>query len=447
MSSATVAEPPVEPSSLSSTNGVSPSQGVSVDPRPFWLICASHVINDVYPIAFNALVLIFTLRLDLKGWQIGLIYSISQILSGLPQGISAWATDRFDTRIAAPLGLFVSALCTGLMGFANSFEVLVALVAIAQIGNGIYHPTSAALSGQLGSRLFRHGRAMAVSVFFAAGMLGSILGPFAWKFAAITEGVAVTSTLPRMAWLIIPGALMAIVLFFNTGHLTHRHDNHQDLHASMSRAEVRLRWYAVAVLFWANAVRFIVNTGMIVLFPIWATVHLAGNVNAATTLTVQLIGAMAFGMGVAALFAARLVRTGHERGGIMLLSVLGAIATAGVGYAGSHFGMLAMYAAAAACSLGFAAILPITIGLAQRLLPGRTGLASGLMMGVSWSLAAFAAPIATLFLGGHSLNEAKNLPLEKIDLAFAWFGALLLLSGAMTLLLPRNLIRKVAEHK
>jgi len=162
---------------------------------------------------------------------------------------------------------------------------------------------------------------------------------------------------------------------------------------------------------------------------------------------VQLIGAMAFGMGIAALFAARLVKVGRERGGIMLLSVIGSVFTAAVGYAGTHLGMAAMFLAAALCSLGFAAILPITIGLAQRLLPNRTGLASGLMMGVSWSLAALAAPVAALFLGGHSLTDATNIPIANIDRAFALFGALLLLSGAMTLLLPGDLIRKVADHK
>jgi MFS family permease len=106
-----------------------------------------------------------------------------------------------------------------------------------------------------------------------------------------------------------------------------------------------------------------------------------------------------------------------------------------------------MYLACALTSLGFAAILPITIGLAQRLLPGRTGLASALMMGVAWSSGALSAPLAGAFLGGVSLNAAGSLPAHTIDMAFVWFAVLLVVGGVLALAMPKALIRQVAQHR
>lgn len=407
----------------------------------FWTICAAHVINDIYPIFFSALVLVFTEHLALEGWQIITIYTVAQLLSGLPQGFCAWATDKFDTRVWGAVGLLINAICAGLMGLATSFEQLLALVAVAMIGNGMFHPVSAAVAGQLGATVLKHGRAVAVSIFFASGMVGSIIGPAACTRIAHSFGYQ------HIAWLMIPGILMAIVLFVVTRHASHRHTNHHQLHSSMPKAESRRRWFAVGVLFVGNASRFIVNTGLLVLFPIWASARIPNDTSAATNLNGNLIIAMTIGMGVAALFAARLVPQGKERGAILLMSVLGTIATALVGVTGTKYGLWPMYAMCAVTALGFAAILPITISLAQRLLPGRTGLASSLMMGVSWSAAALSAPLASTFMGNVSLKEAPKLPAHTIDMAFVYFAGLLLVGGVLSMAIPKSLIKQIAQHK
>jgi MFS transporter, FSR family, fosmidomycin resistance protein len=414
------------------------------DAQHYWTVVGSHVVVDIYPIFWATLVLALRRDLDLDGFQVGTIYAASAVVSGLPQGLAAWASDKFDTRLAGPIGLLFSAVCMSSIGWAQNFWQLLILTCIAQTGNGIYHPIAAALSGEVGGRILRGGRALAVSIFFAAGMIGSIIGPLAAAWVNTHYG------LNHLGWLMIPGIITAAILFRITRGVRHRAHNHREIHNSISREEHALRWRTVWTLFTANCLRFIVNTALFVLFPIWATSQLPGkeNIDNATSLNSHLIIAMTIGMGAFALTAARLVRQGHERRAIFFLSILGAIFTALTGFAGTHLGLWAMYVCAGLSGLGFAAILPITIALAQRLLPGRTGLASSLMLGVAWSTAALAPLFSMIFLGWADLKDAAELlPRWRIDLAFVGFGAILLVAGSLALAMPQALLRRVAEHR
>jgi len=407
--------------------------------RQYWTVVGSHVVVDIYPIFFPVLQITLAFQLGLKPWQVAVIYASNQILSGLPQSLAAWLSDRHDTRIAGPIGLTMSCVCACLIGFAPNFWVLWLLLAIAMIGNGIYHPIAGAQAGQLGGRVLSHGRAWAVSIFFAAGMVGSVIGPIV--STRMNAAFGITS----IVWLIPLGLITAFILHRVTAHATHRDRSHAAVVASIPPDEARIRWKAVWLLYAGNAVRFTVNTAMFVLFNIWAARAIPHDAAAATILNGNLVVAMTIGMGVSAIAAGRLTKPGTEKRVIVVLSIFGAIFTALTSYAGHQWGMWPMYICAALTSLGFSSVLPITIGLAQRLLPHRTGLASSLMMGGSWALAAVAPFIVNLFVGEHALPG--SLSEGRLDLAFALFGVMLLFAGALALLMPTDIIKKVGFAK
>jgi MFS family permease len=137
---------------------------------------------------------------------------------------------------------------------------------------------------------------------------------------------------------------------------------------------------------------------------------------------------MAIGMGVSGL-AVGLARTRHERALLIMVPALGAIAVALF----PHSGPSAAYLLSALAGVGYAGVIPITISLAQRLLPHRTGLASGLMMGGAWAIAAAGPPLAELLLWYGGLPGA-----------FYAVAGLLLVSGLLSLALPRSLIERSA---
>lgn len=401
----------------------------------YWTVTGSHVIVDIYPAFFASLAIALRHDLSLTDWQVATIYASNQILSGLPQSLAAWLSDRHDTRIAGPLGLVASCVCSCLIGFAPNFWVLWGLLSVAMIGNGIYHPIAGAQAGHLGGRVLGYGRAHAVSLFFAAGMVGSVIGPLACT--RINAGPGLKYLLVLMPL----GLAGALVLRLVTRHAPHGDRGHV-VSAVFPPDERRARWGAVWLLYAGNATRFIVNTAMFMLFNIAAARMIPDDPRAATVLNGNLVVAMTVGMGLGAIFAGKMVRPGHERGAILLLSVLGGVFTAMTNWAGHAAGMWAMYLCAALTSLGFASILPLTIGLAQRLLPHRTSLASSLMMGGSWGVAAVTPILVRLFLGAP-LRDAGTLPAWRIDLVFALFGVLLVLAGLVAMAMPAWLIRRV----
>jgi MFS family permease len=248
----------------------------------------------------------------------------------------------------------------------------------------------------------------------------------------------------HLAWLMIPGILVAAALWAATRDLPHRQNNHHEFRDTISAQEQRVRWTTVWLLFVGNVVRFTVNTALPVLFAVWAKSRIQDNPEQASMLNGNILAALTVGMGIFGISAGKLSPPGKEKRSILVLTLLGAVSVAVSGYAGTHFGVWALYIAAAFSALGFAAVIPTSISLAQRLLPGRTGLASGLMLGSSWGLSFTAPWLAEWFLSSK-LSEAYKLPYDRIDLAFVAFGAVMMIALFTTAAMPSWLLRKVAK--
>ncbi len=406
----------------------------------FWTLQASHTVIDIFPVFIASLAVTLNDRLNLTPGQYAAMFAVGPIVSGLPQVFFAWATDKFDTRFCAWFGLALGAAALCSIGFAETFWQLIVLQIVGMIGTGMYHPIGAALAGQLAQRALREGRSWGVSIFYSAGMIGGITGPLICTRMTAQWGMR------SLAFLIIPSVIFAWVLMRATSNAPHRQDGHHSIHRDLPDDERRARWRAIWVLFAANVMRFVVNTGLFVLFGYWARARIPDDLKAATNLTGNLVSAMSAGMMIFGLLGGRLIRPGHERGPMIWLSVLGAVPVALIAVLGDHFGTWAGYLAAAAAAMGFAATIPCTISLAQRLLPGRTGLASGLMLGTAWSVACVAPWYASFLLGGVGLDQIHTVPAWRIDAAFAGFAVLLLVAAALTFLLPKPLLKHVAQQ-
>lgn len=407
----------------------------------FWALQASHSVIDIYPVFIASLAVTLNSKLAMTPAQYAAMFAIGPVVSGLPQAFFAWATDKFDTRFCAWFGLALGAVCLCSIGFAQNFWQLIALQIIGLTGTGMYHPIGAALAGQLAQKALRHGRSWGVSIFYSAGMIGGIIGPLLCTRMTAQWGMQ------SLAWLIPPSLLAAWALYSATARVAHRHDGHHATHREMPRDERRRRWGAVWLLFVGNTMRFIVNTGVVVLFGYWARARFPADLAAATNLTGNLVASLSVGMMVCGLTAGRLIRPGREKGPMIWLSIAGAVPISIAAMIGDHVGVWAMYIATAVSALGFAAIIPSTISLAQRLLPGHTGMASGLMLGTSWSISCIAPWLVSWMFGGVSLDDIGSLPTWRIDMAFGAFALLLIVAAVLAAVMPSALLRRIAEHQ
>lgn len=400
----------------------------------YWCVVGTHVVIDIFPIIFSALMHVLRSDLVLTKGHVLVIYALVPLFSGPPQIFFAWLGDKFDTRLFAPLGLFVGGVCISLIGFAQSFEQLIALEIIGVMGVGAYHPIAVSLAGQLGARAIPHGRALAVSIFFFAGMVGHSLGPL------ISSRMNVAFGMESLAWLIIPTVFATIVLIKLTKNVPHREDNHKATHAAFTDRERGLRWLAVALLAVQNALRFTANVSLIVIANLWAGSVILDDPEKASVLGSNIMIFCTIGMGISSLIAGRLIRTGHEKWPIVITTLLGSLVIAATGFVGREFGAVAILTASCLGAIGFASVIPTCIATAQRLLPSHTGLVSSLMMGFGWGISAISAWIVPGVFVGAELENVAEVPTRQVDMGYVWIAGLVFVAGLICLAIPSRLL-------
>jgi len=450
---ASVSAPPEDPSAVAEEQA---APGVAPDRRParraYALLVASHTITDVYP------QFIFSLAVALKGSlalgesQLKWLFAITPICSGLSQPLFAWLGDRWNTRAFGPLGLGVGAVCMSMIGFAENFWQLIALQIVGMIGIGVYHPIGSALAGTLGASALakpngrRSARSLGISIFFTAGMIGGFAGPLvANGFNLRADGVLGVAGMRWLGVMMVPGLLLAGAIWLATRHVQHRAPSPRAEagpleDALVSESERRRRRTGVTLLTICNALRFTTNIALFYLFARLAEVRIPDAPDLASALHGHALSASQLGMGVTGLLAGWFVTAGRERGPMLLSSLLATPAILLMPWL-EGWGLLA---AAFVAAVGYFGVIPISIALAQRLLPHATGAAGSLMMGIGWAISALGPVYARAieqWVGQATGDEALAL-----RAAFFGVAGLILLSGLLSLLLSPSLLRETAHN-
>lgn len=439
----------------------------------------THFLVDVFSFVGVALMPLLAVTLGMGTEQKALLLALGSLCSGVVQPFVAWVSDRFDTRAIGTLGFVVAVLCIGSFGLAQNFTQLAILYSVGAAGIGAFHPPAAAITGHLGGAK----RSKYVAFFFLAGMVGGMTGnvlipEYIALMTPQIDGVPdTTSGLRALLYLIPIGLLAAVVLAKATHSVPHRHNGAHATHTEWDTHEKRQRWFAVGVLYVTNMLRFSVNMALVYLLVEWA-----GDI----TLIRNDATAMTEALGIKASKLNGILQASMQVGmggmGIVLGLILSAryekLAFIGFPIAGSAFLFLIPRAhlvgdgievpfaiiATILTGVGFGAVIPVSISLAQRLLPHRTSLASGLMLGGAWMIA-FVGPLIAelihkglenkpsapqwLLDGAGALPEWLAEPLLNgmgLDAGFTFTAIALLLAGLIAMLLPRELVRRVARH-
>ncbi|MDF1808978.1 MAG: MFS transporter [Phycisphaerales bacterium] len=439
----------------------------------------THFVVDVFSFVSVSLLPLLAVMLDLRTEQKALLLALGSLCSGAIQPIVAWASDRFDTRSLGTLGFVLAILCIGNLGMAKNFEQLVILYCLGAVGIGAFHPPAAAIVGHLGGSK----RSMLIAIFFLAGMIGGIVGNVftpryvEWMTPTVNGEPDSVAGMLSLRWFIPIGLVFAIVLALAIHKIGHRNNSAADHHVAWEPNERRMRWFAVSVLYIANMLRFSVNMALIYLLVEWTEETILIQQNAAvmsaelgikaSQLNGILQAAMQVGMGAVGIMLGFLLSARFEKLAFVVLPILGSLALyliprASLIVEGADVPVAIV--ATILTGVGFGAVIPVSISLAQRLLPHRTSLASGLMLGGAWMLA-FVGPIfAELVHKGfaskpntpkfvldmiHLLPDGISKQLLEgmgLDAGFTATAVVLFFAGVIALLLPHKLIVDVAKH-
>ena len=158
-------------------------------------VSAAHFVSHYYILLLAPLLPFVRAHYGVSYTEIGLALSAFNIVSTILQTPVGFLVDWLGARILLIVGLVIGAGAFMIAGLVHSFWVLVAMFALAGVGNTVYHPADYALLSQhvSGERI---GQAFSVHTF--AGMLGSAVAPvsllilhqlWGWRGAFICAGM------------------------------------------------------------------------------------------------------------------------------------------------------------------------------------------------------------------------------------------------------------------
>lgn len=394
----------------------------------FVTVLLSHFTVDTFSQMIPASLGLIQEKWHLSDRQSAWFLGVGSLCSGLAQPIFAWLSDRRGNRIFGGLGLAIVALLISSLGLAVSISYLFAFYIVGMIGNGMFHPIAASTIGQLRPQR----RSFAVSCFFVAGMLGGICGA--------TLGPRLLGTPHGFQWLrllAIPGLVLAFTL-----HRQIRNVEHRQLTPSfeVTKNGTSAGLIPMLLLYLSAASRFVVNMALVYLYVRWSEATLFANQPDLTPSEVARLsapmvgnmnGASITGMAIGGFFSGVLIPAGREKTPYICIPLVCAPLVAMIPHANTTI----LYLLVMGAGIGFASLVPVTIALAQRLMPGRTSLASGLMLGGAWSMATF-GPILAEYL----------IEVQSIQAAFYTFACVMAISGLIILPIPKTLIAESVER-
>lgn len=370
------------------------------------LLSTTHFVLDSYSSFIFPLLPLLATKLSLTPAQVGLLTPTLMITSSLLQPAYGLISDRYLKREMAIFGPLIAAIFLSCLGMATSLPMLMALVICGGIGIGAFHPQGAAIVARAAANSDggKH-QGLVMSVFSSTGTVGYALGPLI--IAAVIANFGLEKSWYTMGW----GIAIAAVMWRYCPALPERK---ADVQSVSLRDALLAVWQPLTLLYFAVVLRSAVSVSVQTFLPF----ALRDSGLSTTAISGVLAGFLFFG-GVGGFFGGGMAdRWGARR--ISLISLL--IATPILLLAFATTGP----ASYALMMLGGTALnlpIPVSVVMAQRLVPHGASTVSALMMGFAWGAGALLAPV-TGWLSGrfgffYALWLMSLLPL--VSALLLWF--------------------------
>lgn len=360
-----------------------------------------HFTVDLYSGLLPILYALTAQRMNLDNRDIGLLALCYTAASSLSQPLFGYVADRWGGQLLAPLSLAWSSVFVSALGLVDAPVPLYAGALLAGLGSGAYHPVGASNASMLVDD--RH-RNTAMSVYTVSGTSGYALGPL---IAALLFGALGT----RGSLAMLPLGLSVAVSLrlalrqFQLGLPTLR-----------SREWVRrepIRWGALAPVMTVVMLRSWVFMAVVTFVPVWYR-DLGYDVRFYGLLASVVIASGSLGTLLGGVLADRIGQRAVLTGSLAL-AVPALLLFAGFP------GPLALLTGALFGALVDASI-SVTLVAAQRLLPGRIGVASGFILGMGFVTGGVGAPVTGAIADHVGIQQALLLTsgLLLVALAACW---------------------------
>ena len=163
-----------------------------------------HMAIDILNASIAMILAVLAVPFSLSNADIALGAMAYTLMGSLTQPFFGMLADRLGGRWLGAVGLLWTAVFYYAATFSQSYIMLIALMTMASLGSGAFHPQGAMNAGAAG----RHRASTATSIFFLLGQMGLAFGPMIAGVLLEEVGMfgprmMAVGTLPFVVWLAI----------------------------------------------------------------------------------------------------------------------------------------------------------------------------------------------------------------------------------------------------
>lgn len=368
---------------------------------PLMTLMAGHFTVDTYSGLLPVLYPLLIERFSLDFKTVGLVSLAYTGVASLAQPFFGWIADRYGTRFIG-LALIWTATLFATIGFAPSFPILLVLAAAAGLGSGAYHPLGAMNANAVISEKQRN---TAMAIYASGGTIGFALGPLIGAVLFTFFGMRGT------ALMVLPGVSIALWLLFSLRAATRAVATRP---AAPSARAGRIPLIPLMAVLGVMMARTWTVFSVEAFIPTWYA-SLGYDAAFYGPLATTVILTSAFGtVGLGSL---------ADRLGGRTVTIITLIATIPAILLFAQFPGPAAFLTGALFGFTTASTGPLMLVMAQRLMAGRVGMASGLVLGLGFVTSAVGVPITGAFADAFGIQAAIRAQVLVVlaTIALAWF--------------------------
>lgn len=341
-------------------------------------ISTVHLLNDIMQAVVPATFPIFQRTLHLSYTELGLIAFANSMTASVMQPIIGWYTDRKPQPYWLPIGMACTMAGMGLLSIATSLSGIILAVMLVGLGSAVFHPEASRIV--LLSSGARQG--LAQSIFQVGGNMGTSFAPLMTILIFVPMGQF------GAVWFVGMAAVALVMLYWIAGwykaHISSFRKRSVAARIRRTGKQLQIIRFAAVLVFFLAFLRAWFVAGMSNFYSLFQMQHFGTSLSVAQTHTFVFLFAGAIGTLFGGFFADR-----FGKKNALAFSTLGCAPFAVFlpFTSAAHNGILSYILVAGS---GFAILTGFTVALIYMfdLLPGRTGMVSGLMFGLAFGLAA-----------------------------------------------------------
>lgn len=349
------------------------------------VLMLGHFTNDLFGGILAIMYPVLKLKFGLSNAEIGFVTLVYTGMSSLTQPAFGHLVDQHTRRWYAPVAILWGSVFVSFYGLAPTFPLLLGCAAMAGAASGAFHPVGATNAAAVTDPAYRNG---AMSLYTVAGTTGYAIGPLV--AAALLAIVG-----PQGTWfLAIPGAIVAGLILKQMGVVERARSARANL---ASGPLARPAWGPVSRIIGVTMLRSWIFLSVLQFTPIWyADLGFSSAFYGPLTTIIIFSGAVGTLIG-----GALADRIGQKA---VLIWTMAATIPALLIYAGfpGPWALATGFLFGLACD----ASLSVTLVMAQHLVPGRVGVATGVILGLGFVTGGIGVPITGRIADSFGIQSA-----------------------------------------